>query len=86
MALGCDILDDAALKIALPEVNQASGSFFASYPVVYVGFHHKLVAQVIPQAEVHSVIISLTFWRRGRWVNIPRIVAYWPCWTWDDGI
>ena len=65
MTLGCNILDDAAMKISLPEVYQASGSLLASNPVVDVRFHHELVAQVIPQVEIHSVVVGLTFWGRG---------------------
>ena len=30
----------------------------AGDPVVDVGFHHELVAQVFPEIEVHGVIVS----------------------------
>lgn len=65
LALGRDILDVATLQTSDSKFHQTSASFFASDPVVDVGFHHKLVAQVLPQVEIHGVIVCLALWRRG---------------------
>ena len=65
LALGRDILDVATLQTSDSEFHQTSASFFASDPVVDVGFHQKLVAQVLPQVEVHGVVVCLALWRRG---------------------
>ena len=86
LALGRDILDVATLQTSNSKFHQTSASFFASDPVVDVGFHHKLMAQVLPQVEIHGVVVSLTLWRRGRRVNVPRVVVYGPIWTRSDSV
>ena len=65
MALECDVLYYAALNTSGFEFHQTSASFFASDPVVDVGFHHELVAQVFPQVEVHGIVVCLAYWGRG---------------------
>ena len=62
ITLWCNILDISALNSSGPVLHQTSVSFFASDPMVNVGFDHEFVAQVLPQVEVHSVIVCLGDW------------------------
>ena len=83
MALRCNILDISALKSSSPGLHQTSGSFFASDPVVDVGFDHEFVAQFLPQVEVHSVVVCLTDRGCGRHWDITSCR---PVWTRRDGV
>lgn len=51
--------------------------------MVNVGFDHEFVAQVLPQVEVHSVIVCLGDWSCGRHRDITSCR---PVWTRRDGV
>ena len=83
MTLKRNILDISALKTSGPGLHQTSGSFFAGDPVVDVGFDHEFVAQLLPQVEVHSVVVCLADWNCGRHWDVTSCR---PVWTRRNGV
>ena len=83
ITLWCNILDISALNSSGPVLHQTSGSFFASDPMVNVGFDHEFVAQFLPQVEFHSVVVCLADWSCGRYRDV---TIGWPAGTWSNGV
>ena len=61
-----------------------SGTWLTNYPIVYVGFDHEILSNVLPVIPVNSPKWWITEWRDGWDLNVSADGR--PVWTGGDGI
>ena len=56
--LSNEIFQQLAVDSPCSPIHQASGPIWTSVPIINVGFEDKLVSKLLPQVEIHGVVVS----------------------------